>query len=144
MLAKNTHHHLQIPGVKSSQLSCVLLPKSLYFLLATSAVVITKVEVFSQFEDRVKNIMFSFKFYFKNIYIFQTTTLFSVYTRIQYQNIMKTHVKQIHQRSVLSFTKQTNSRTKFIQVLGTQNPCQVQNRIYNLKIKLGLIACAFK
>lgn len=34
---QNTHHHLQIPGVKSSQLSSVLLPKSLDFLLATSA-----------------------------------------------------------------------------------------------------------
>lgn len=54
---QNSYYHLQIPGVKSSQLSCDLLPNSLDFLLGTSAhsamLLLQKWQYFPQFEDKL-------------------------------------------------------------------------------------------
>lgn len=96
---QNSHHHLQIPGVKSSQLSCDLLPKTLDSLLATSAhsamLLLQKWQYFPQFEDKVKYITLSFKItaLFQK-HIFQATTLFPSCNRIQHKNITKNKVRQ--------------------------------------------------
>lgn len=130
--------------MKSSQLPYVLLPKSLYFLLATSAAVITKVAKFSQLEDRAKNIIFRFKFYFKNIYISSYHAIFSLQENSvpkYYENPSKAmFIKGVYYLSL----NQLIHVAKPYKVLGTQNPFQVQNRIYNLKIKLDLKAFALR
>lgn len=125
---QNSHYHLQIPGVKSSQLSCDLLPNSLDFLLATSAhsamLLLQKQQYFLQFDDKLNRQHFVSRYtaLFKNKY-FKFPHSFPVCNRIQH----KTRYKKKKKKAAAKFTEGVSILTnlddigrKNVQVLGTQ------------------------